>query len=80
MCLHALSPWPGGKDVRGAGGLTVIRAFLKVGLVDRLHVAIAPILPGRGIRLWDDLRRLEEGRTVKSETAPSGTIHLTFER
>jgi dihydrofolate reductase len=70
----------GGKDVRIGGGPTVVRDFLKAGLVDRLHVAIAPILLGRGIRLWDDLRGLEASCTVKAETAPSGTIHLTFQR
>ncbi len=69
-----------GKDVRIGGGPTVVRAYLKAGLVDRLHVAIAPILLGRGIRLWDDLRGFETGYAVTSETAESGTIHLTFER
>ena len=69
-----------GKDVRIGGGPTIVRDFLKAGLVDRLHVAITPILLGRGIRLWDDLRGLEAGYAVKSETAPSGTIHLTFQR
>jgi dihydrofolate reductase len=69
-----------GKDVRIGGGPTVVREFLKAGLVDRLHVAITPILLGRGIRLWDELRGLEEGYKVKAETAPSGTIHLTFQR
>ncbi|MDB5507364.1 MAG: Bifunctional deaminase-reductase domain protein [Devosia sp.] len=70
----------GGKDVRIGGGPTVVREYLKAGLVDHLHVAIAPILLGRGIRLWDDLRGFETGYAVKSETAPSGTIHLTFQR
>ncbi|MBY5783799.1 deaminase [Rhizobium leguminosarum] len=69
-----------GKDVRIGGGPTVVRDYLKAGLVDRLHVAITPILLGRGIRLWDDLRGLEAGYTVKAETAASGTIHLTFQR
>jgi dihydrofolate reductase len=69
-----------GKDVRIGGGASVVRDFLKAGLVDRLHVAIAPILLGRGIRLWDDLRGLEAGYTVKVETAESGTVHLTFQR
>jgi dihydrofolate reductase len=58
----------------------VVRDFLKAGLVDQLHVAIVPILLGRGIRLWDDLRGLESGYTVRSEAAPSGTMHLTFRR
>lgn len=70
----------GGKDVRIGGGPTVVRQFLKAGLVDQLHVAIVPILLGRGIRLWDDLRGLESGYQVAVEAAPSGTTHLTFSR
>ena len=70
----------GGKDVRVGGGVSVARHFLKAGLVDRLHVAIAPILLGRGVRLWDDLRGLESGYKISSETAESGTIHVTFSR
>jgi dihydrofolate reductase len=58
----------------------VVREYLRAGLVDRLHVAIAPILLGRGIRLWDELRGLEAGYEVSSETAESGTIHVTFRR
>ncbi|MGO4258107.1 dihydrofolate reductase family protein [Marmoricola sp. RAF53] len=69
-----------GKDVRIGGGPTVVRDFLRAGLVDHLHVAIAPILLGRGIRLWDDLRGLESGYDVTAETAESGTVHLTFRR
>lgn len=70
----------GNGDVRVGGGATVERDFLKAGLVDQLHVAIAPILLGRGVRLWDDLRGLESGYTVTAESAPSGTIHVTFRR
>ena len=69
-----------GKDVRIGGGPTMVRDYLKAGLVDRLHVAMTPILLGSGIRLWDDLRGLEAGYTVTSETAESGVIHLTFQR
>ncbi len=70
----------GGTDVRIGGGPTVVREFLKAGLVDRLHVAIVPILLGRGIRLWDDLRGVEDGYRVTSEVASSGIMHLTFSR
>src|SRR5690348_686346 len=69
-----------GKDVRIGGGPTVVQDFLRAGLVDQLHVAIAPMLLGRGIRLWDDLRGLEADYEVVAETAESGTIHLTFRR
>lgn len=70
----------GDLDVRIGGGVSVVREYLAAGVVDRLHVAIAPILLGRGIRLWDDLRQLERGYEVESEVAPSGTIHVTFSR
>lgn len=69
-----------GGDVRIGGGAIVAREYLRAGLVDRLHVGIAPILLGRGIRLWDDLRGLESDYSVTSEVAESGTIHVTFQR
>jgi dihydrofolate reductase len=78
--LDLASEAAGGKDVRIGGGATVAHEFLRAGLVDRLHVAIAPILLGRGDRLWDDLRGFEDGYSVTSEVAPSGTMHLTFSR
>jgi len=70
----------GPRDVRIGGGPTVVRDYLRAGLVDQLHVAIVPILLGRGIRLWDDLRGLEADYSVMSEVAESGTIHVTFRR
>jgi dihydrofolate reductase len=78
--LHRAATAANGRDVRIGGGPTMVRDYLKAGLVDRLHVAIAPILLGRGIRLWDDLRGLEIGYTVTSETSESGTVHVTFQR
>jgi dihydrofolate reductase len=69
-----------GKDVRIGGGVSTVRAFLIAGLVDQLHVAIAPILLGRGLNLWNDLREFEAGYHVKTETAESGTVHVTFAR
>jgi dihydrofolate reductase len=70
----------GGKDVRVGGGISTVREFLKAGLVDQLHVAIAPILLGRGIDLWDDLRGFEDGYEARTETAESSTVHVTFAR
>ncbi len=70
----------GGHDVRVGGGLATARQFLTAGLVDDLHVAMAPILLGRGSRLWDNLRGLELTHAVTTEVAESGTIHVTFVR
>ncbi len=70
----------GGLDVRVGGGVRTAREFLRAGLVDELHVGIAPIVLGRGNRVWDDLRGLEHTYRVATEVAESGTIHVTFTR
>ena len=70
----------GGRDVRVGGGVSTARDFLRAGLVDHLHVAIAPILIGRGARLWDDVRGLDLTHQVTTEVAESGTTHVTFSR
>ncbi|MDO8732615.1 MAG: dihydrofolate reductase family protein [Actinomycetota bacterium] len=78
--LAQASAVAGGKDVRIGGGASTVRDFLRAGLVDDLHVAVVPILLGRGIRLWDDLRGLETGARVSSVVAASGVTHVTFNR
>jgi dihydrofolate reductase len=49
-----------GMDVRIGGGPDTIRQYLRAGLIDEMHVAIAPVLLGRGERLFEgvDLRSL----------------------
>ncbi len=69
-----------GLDVRVGGGVGTVRDYLRAGLVDDLHVMVAPIVLGRGTRLWDDLRGLELTHEVTSEVADSGVIHVTFSR
>ena len=45
----------GGRDIRLGGGVSTIRQFLRAGLVDELHLAIAPVLLGTGEHLLRDL-------------------------
>jgi dihydrofolate reductase len=49
-----------GMDVRIGGGPNTIQQYLRAGLIDELHVAIAPVLLGGGERLFEgvDLRAL----------------------
>jgi len=70
----------GGQDVRVGGGIGTARDFLRAGLVDQLHLLIAPIVLDKGERLWDGLRELDLGYTVTTEVAESGTIHVNFTR
>jgi dihydrofolate reductase len=70
----------GGLDVRVGGGYSMARDFLRAGLVDDLHLFVAPIFLGRGNRLWDDLRGFELTHKVTTEVAESGEIHVTLTR
>ena len=70
----------GNHDVRLGGGATTIRAFLAAGLVDHMHVVVAPILLGRGVRLWDDLEGLERDFQIEATSSPFGVTHVTFTR
>lgn len=62
-----------GKDVRIGGGANTIRQYLRERLIDELHIAISPVLLGRGEPLFEgiDLRALgyECVQSVASEKA-----------
>ena len=42
------------RNIWVVGGAVLGRSFLKLGLVDQIRLSIAPILLGRGLRLFDD--------------------------
>ena len=61
-----------GKDVRLGGGATLVRQYLKAGLVDELHLVMTSQLLGSGERLFDGTDNLARDyecvETVASET------------
>jgi dihydrofolate reductase len=69
-----------GQDVRIGGGVSTARDFVLAGLVDDVHIAIAPIVLGRGVQVWGGLDGLELTHRVTTEVAESGTTHVTFRR
>ena len=78
--LAAAQKAAGGLDVRIGGGPATVRQFLAAGLIDHMHIALVPILLGRGESLWDGLEGLEEGFAIESVSSPSGVTHVTFTR
>jgi dihydrofolate reductase len=50
-----------GEDVRIGGGAATIQQYLNAGLIDEMHVAVVPILLGRGERLFDHLHGGPDG-------------------
>ena len=65
----------GGLDVRLGGGAQSIRAFLDAGLVDELHVAVAPLELGAGSRLWTAPEELDDRYHREVVPSPSGVVH-----
>lgn len=45
----------GGKDVRIGGGANTIRQYLRAGLIDEMHFAVAPVLLGSGEPLFEGI-------------------------
>ena len=70
----------GGLDIRIGGGPSTIRAFLAAGLIDSMHIVVAPMVLGRGEALWDGLEALEDRFQTEAVSSPSGVTHLTFTR
>lgn len=63
----------GGLDVRIGGGVATVREFLAADLVDAMHLALVPIVLGRGERLWDGLEGLEQRFVVESVPGADGS-------
>jgi dihydrofolate reductase len=70
----------GDLDVRIGGGPSTVRQFLDADLIDHMHLVMAPIVLGRGVRLWDGLEGLEDRFDIEAVSTPSGITHFTFTR
>jgi dihydrofolate reductase len=70
----------GGQDVILGGGASTIQQFLKAGLVDEMHLAIAPVLLGGGERLFDNLPVDLGGYAVSDLTCSAGVAHVHLRR
>jgi dihydrofolate reductase len=69
-----------GMDVRIGGGTNTVQQYLRAGLIAELHVAIAPVLLGRGERLFEggDLRAL--GHECVQFAASEKATHVVLRR
>lgn len=69
-----------GKDVQVGGGVSTIRQFLEAGLIDELHVAIAPRLLGSGEHLFYGLDLLTRGYECTSFVPTNAATHVVLTR
>lgn len=70
----------GGRDVRLGGGAATIRQYLAAGLVDELHLAISPVLLGRGEPLLAGLDLVMLGYRCVEHAATERALHVVLRR
>jgi dihydrofolate reductase len=69
-----------GKDVRIGGGPHTIRQYLREGLIDELHLAISPVLLGRGEALFTGLDLRALGYVCVENVASEMATHVVLRR
>jgi len=70
----------GDKDIRIGGGADTIRQYLREGLIDKLHVAIAPVLLGDGERLFEGMDLPALGYECVQFVGSEKATHVVLER
>ncbi|HEX7085757.1 MAG TPA: dihydrofolate reductase family protein [Vicinamibacterales bacterium] len=69
-----------GKDIRIGGGVSTIRQYLQARLIDEMHVAISPVLLGRGESLFEGLDLRALGYDVRERVFTEAAMHLVIGR
>src|SRR3954468_9357325 len=80
VALERASAAAGTRDVRLGGGVATVRQYLQARLIDRLHLAVRPVLLGSGEALLHgiDLRAL--GYECAESTMGERAMHVILQR
>jgi dihydrofolate reductase len=70
----------GDLDIRIGGGAETVRQYLGLGLIDEMHIAVSPVLLGRGEPLWGGLDLPALGYELRESVAGERAAHLIFGR
>jgi len=68
----------GDKDVRVGGGAATVRAYLGAGHIDDMHVALSPVMLGKGENLFAGLDLPALGYQVSAVKAGERAVHYTI--
>jgi dihydrofolate reductase len=67
-----------GQDIRVGGGVSTVRQYLQAGLVDEMHLAIAPVLLGEGEALLAGLDLPAQGFRRTEHVATPNALHVVL--
>ena len=69
-----------GKDVRVGGGVDTIRQYLKEGLIDEMHLAVSPVLLGKGEHLLGGIDLRAAGLTRTKYVGTQSAAHYVLSK
>jgi dihydrofolate reductase len=69
-----------GQDVRLGGGVATIRQYLCAGLVDEMHLAISPVLLGRGEHLLAGIDAPQLGYQCSERVSTANATHVVISK
>jgi dihydrofolate reductase len=78
--LHRAVEAADGADVRLGGGVSTVARYLAAGLIDELHLVIAPVLLGAGERLFDQVDGVPNGYERIEVLGSSSVAHVRLYR
>ncbi|MBX3577063.1 MAG: dihydrofolate reductase family protein [Rhizobiaceae bacterium] len=70
----------GDLDVKIGGGVATVRQYLEIGAVDEMHLAMSPVVLGRGEALFAGLDLSALGYAVTRSAAGERATHLVLTR
>jgi dihydrofolate reductase len=70
----------GEKDVKIGGGVSTVRQYLQAGLVDSVHLALGPVVLGRGESLLVGLDLKTLGFSITEHVATEHATHFVLEK
>lgn len=70
----------GDRDIRIGGGVSTIRQYLEARLIDELHLAVSPVMLGRGEALLAGLDLPALGYVVAERATSPHALHVVISR
>jgi dihydrofolate reductase len=68
----------GGLDVKIGGGVATLRQYLKAGLIDEMHLAVTPMMLGRGEAMFEGIDLPALGFKVTEHVPTAAATHVVL--
>lgn len=78
--LRQAKTMAGERDIQIGGGVSTIRQFLQAGLIDEMHLAIAPVLLGKGEGMFTGIDLRELGFRVGERAFGEQAMHVVLSK